>query len=36
MDVRAMRTYLDYVCTEPLHTIRPALERFARDHGVEV
>ena len=35
MDVRDMRNYLDYVCTEPLHSIRPALERFARDHGVD-
>jgi len=36
MDARDTRRYLDYVCTEPLHSIRPALERFARDHGVEV
>lgn len=35
IDVRDVRNYLDYVCTEPLHTIRPALERFARDHGVD-
>ncbi len=35
IDVRDMRTYLDYVCTEPMHSIRPALERFARDHGVD-
>ena len=27
IDVRDVRNYLDYVCTEPLHTIRPALER---------
>lgn len=35
IDVRDVRNYLDYVCTEPLHSIRPALERFARDHGVD-
>lgn len=35
IDVRDVKNYLDYVCTEPLHSIRPALERFARDHGVD-
>lgn len=28
--------YIDYICTEPLHSIRMHLERFARDHGVEI
>lgn len=36
MDVTETRTYLDYLCAEPHHTIRPQLERFARDHGVEI
>ncbi|MDX2095140.1 MAG: phosphoenolpyruvate--protein phosphotransferase [Alphaproteobacteria bacterium] len=28
--------YLEYICTEPLHSIRLPLERYARDHGVEI
>lgn len=36
MDVRSTRSYLDYICTEPLHSLRLPLERFARDHGVEI
>lgn len=28
--------YLEYICTEPLHSIRLLLERYARDHGVEI
>jgi phosphotransferase system enzyme I (PtsP) len=36
IDARAVRSYLDYICTEPDHSIRQQLERFARDHGVEV
>ena len=36
LDVASLSDYLDYVCTEPLHSIRLHLERFARDHGVEI
>jgi phosphotransferase system enzyme I (PtsP) len=36
LDVRALRSYLDYICTEPMHSLRLPLERFARDHGVEL
>lgn len=36
IDVRATRSYLDYICCEPDHSIRQMLERFARDHGVEI
>ncbi|OYW13359.1 MAG: hypothetical protein B7X02_02365, partial [Rhodospirillales bacterium 12-54-5] len=36
MNIPDTRYFLDYVCTEPLHSIRQQLERFARDHGVEV
>ena len=36
LNVADTRYFLDYVCTEPLHSIRLQLERFARDHGVEV
>ncbi|MES2985402.1 MAG: phosphoenolpyruvate--protein phosphotransferase [Pseudomonadota bacterium] len=36
LNVRDLAHYLDYVCTEPLHSIRLPLERFARDHGVDV
>ncbi|MFM9891119.1 MAG: phosphoenolpyruvate--protein phosphotransferase [Rickettsiales bacterium] len=36
LNVRDLAHYLDYVCTEPVHSIRLPLERFARDHGVEV
>ena len=36
LDVRDITTFLDYICTEPLHSIRLQLERFARDHGVEI
>ncbi len=36
LNVRDLATYLDYVCTEPVHSIRLPLERFAKDHGVEV
>ena len=31
-----LRYFLDYVCAEPHHSIRLQLERFARDHGVDV
>ncbi len=30
-----LKAFLDYACEEPEHSIRSALERFARDHGVE-
>ena len=36
LNVKALSDYLDYICTEPLHSIRLQLERFARDHGVEI
>lgn len=36
LHMRDLALYLDYVCTEPAHSIRPPLERFARDHGVEI
>lgn len=36
LQVRDLTLYLDYICAEPLHSIRLHLERFAKDHGVEV
>ena len=36
LNVATLSSYLDYICTEPLHSIRLHLERFARDHGVEI
>ena len=36
VNVQQLADYLAYVCTEPLHSIRLHLERFARDHGVEI
>lgn len=36
IDIRDVRNYLDYICTEPLHSLRLPLERFARDHGVDI
>lgn len=36
LNVQDLRYFLDYVCTAPDHSIRLQLERFARDHGVEV
>ncbi len=36
LQVRDLALYLDYVCAEPLHSVRQHLERFARDHGVEI
>lgn len=36
INVADVRYFLDYICTEPLHSIRLQLERFARDHGVDV
>lgn len=36
LHVQDLAHYLDYVCTEPLHSIRQHLERFAKDHGVEI
>ncbi len=36
LNVRDLADYLDYICTEPHHSIRLQLERFARDHGVEI
>lgn len=36
LNVRDLAHYLDYVCTEPLHSIRLPLERFAKDHGVHI
>jgi phosphotransferase system enzyme I (PtsP) len=34
LNVKALSHYLDYVCTEPVHSVRLPLERFAKDHGV--
>ena len=36
LDVAKLREFIDYIITEPLPTLRPQLERFARDHGVEI
>lgn len=35
VDIRELRHFLDYACTEPHHSIRQQLERFVRDHGAE-
>lgn len=34
LNVRDLSHYLDYICTEPHHSIRLLLEGFAKDHGV--
>ncbi len=36
VSLKELRYFVDYVCTEPHHSIRLQLERFARDHGVVV
>jgi phosphotransferase system enzyme I (PtsP) len=36
LHARDLTHYLDYICTEPQHSIRLHLERFAKDHGVEI
>ena len=36
LQVHDLALYLDYVCAEPLHSIRLHLERYAKDHGVEI
>ena len=36
LNVRDLTHYLDYVCTEPHHSIRLQLEGFAKDHGVDL
>jgi phosphotransferase system enzyme I (PtsP) len=36
LHVRDLTHYLDYICTEPVHSLRLPLERFARDHGVVI
>jgi phosphotransferase system, enzyme I, PtsP len=34
VDIEELRTFLDYACATPEHSIRTQLEKFARDHGV--
>lgn len=36
LNVRDLTHYLEYVCTEPVHSIRLQLEGFAKDHGVDL
>jgi phosphotransferase system enzyme I (PtsP) len=36
LNVRDLALYLEYICTEPSHSLRLPLERFAKDHGVEI
>ena len=36
VNIKDLRYFMDYVCAEPHHSIRLQLERFARDHGVDV
>ena len=36
LHVGDLKDYLDYLCTEPHHSLRLQLERFAKDHGVEI
>ena len=36
LDLRNIRSFLDYICTEPMHSLRLQFERFAKDHGVEI
>ena len=36
LDTRALAGFLDYTMAEPVTSLRPSLERFARDHGVEI
>ena len=34
LNVRDLSLYLEYIATEPMHSLRLPLERFAKDHGV--
>ncbi|MFO0070003.1 MAG: putative PEP-binding protein, partial [Alphaproteobacteria bacterium] len=36
LDTRVLAGFLDYTMAEPVTSLRPSLERFARDHGVEI
>ena len=36
VDLPELKAFIDYACSEPEHSIRGQLEKFARDHGVEV
>lgn len=36
LNARDLTHYLEYICTEPVHSIRLQLEGFAKDHGVEI
>ncbi len=36
LNIRDLAHYLDYICTEPTHSLRLPLERFAKDHGVHI
>lgn len=36
VDLPELRAFIDYACETPDHSIRSQLEKFARDHGVEV
>ncbi len=36
LEARNAQSYMEYICTEPSHSLRLHLERFARDHGVEI
>lgn len=36
LDVGKLKEFMDYLGREPLATLRPQLERFAKDHNVEI
>jgi phosphotransferase system, enzyme I, PtsP len=36
LNARDLTNYLEYICTEPVHSLRLQLEGFAKDHGVEI
>jgi len=36
LDVGKLQAFISYIEREPLATLRPQLERFAKDHGVEI
>ncbi len=36
LNAHDLKHYLDYICTEPAHSLRLPLERFAKDHDVEI
>ncbi len=36
VNLAELTSYVDYIAAEPLHSLRLQMERFAKDHGVEI